>query len=153
MSDLIAVLKFQRRPAPVLAEHRPLYKICQVVLVLHFASRAGRSKLSRLQLFNWALKLRARTDQLVLAASSGVLHVPAWGFDPALAIAIRFAIAERLLRQVPTGYELTNEGTMLAKDIMDAPNIFTAEKSALLKIGKSITEAMVEVVTKSWSNT
>jgi hypothetical protein len=152
MIDPHSALRFQRRPAPVLAEHRPLYKICQIVLVLQIASRGSRSRLSRLQLFNWALKLSTRTDQLIKAARSGVLHVPAWGFDPALPIAIRFAIAERLVREVRTGYELTDEGVMLAKDIMDLPNIFIAEKLALAAIGKNITEAMVDVVAKNWSN-
>ncbi len=150
MTDAITGLRFQRRPSPVLAEHRPLYKICQVLLVLQLASRAGRSKLPRLHLFNWALKSSARRDQLVTASKEKVLQVTAWGFDPALAIAIRYAIAERLVRETSTGYELTDEGALLAKDVMKLTDVFVAEKSALLAIGKGITEGMVEDVANGW---
>src|SRR3546814_3539930 len=55
-------LRFERRPSPVLAEHRPMYKIGQVLLILFLASRGGRSSLPRLQLFNWAMK-SARSEE------------------------------------------------------------------------------------------
>ena len=150
MTDIVASLKFQQRPSPVLAEHRPLYKICQLLLVLYLASRGGKSRLPRLHLFNWALKSSERSSQLVRAAKEKVLRVSAWGFDPALAIAVRFAIAEGLIREVSTGYELTDKGTLLAKDVVKASDVFVNEKEALLEIGKGISEAMVEAVAKGW---
>ena len=150
MTEAIQKLQFQRKPSPVLAEHRPLYKIFQILLVLYLASRGSRSRLLRLHLFNWALKSPSRCEQLVKASKERTLRVTAWGFDPALAIAVRFAIAEGLVREVPTGYELTDRGTILARGVVENSDIFSADKAALESIGKGITEAMVESVAKGW---
>lgn len=153
MNDVFTKLKFQRRPAPVIAEYRPMYKIVQILLILHIASRAGRSKLLRLHLFNWALKAADRTKQLIDAASQRKLRVAAWGFDPALAIAVRYAIADELIRETQTGYEITDNGTEFAKAICKLSDLFAADKKALERIGKGITEIMVEEIAKGWENT
>jgi hypothetical protein len=150
MTEASVRLKFQRRPAPVMAEHRPLYKICQVLLVLHLASRGSKSSLLRLHLFNWALKRRDRSQQLTVAADAKVLNVTAWGFDPALAIALRYAIAEELIRTVPTGYELTDAGKLFAGEVAKDQTILGADKALLLAVGKNITETMVDSVAKGW---
>ena len=143
-------LLFQRRPAPVLAEHRPMYKICQLLLVLRMASRSGKSSLPRLHLFNWAFKRSDRSVRIIEAAKSRVLRVTAWGFDPALAIALKYGIAEGLVRTVPTGYELTDRGIALADAVVKDIGIFGSEKAILVSIGKDITEGMVEAVAKDW---
>jgi hypothetical protein len=145
-----SALKFNRQPAPVLAEHRPLYKISQILLILHLASRGGKSKLTRLHLFNWALKAPERIELLKTAIKNKVLRITAWVFDPAFAIALRYAIAEKLVREVSTGYELIDRGTILAKEIVKEQDIFITEKAVLTAIGKSITEAMVDAVAKNW---
>ena len=150
MTETASGLKFRRKPSPVLAEHRPLYKICQVLLVLHIASRGARSKLPRLHLFNWALRSPERIELLTKASKEKKLRVRAWGFDPALAIAVRFAIAEGLIHEASTAYELTDRGTMLVKDILKNPDIFSSDKKALVAIGKGITEGMVDDVAKGW---
>lgn len=150
MIESAASLKFERKPSPVLAEHRPLYKIGQILLVLHLASRGGRSKLPRLHLFNWALKSKARQVQLIEASTSRVLRVSAWGFDPMLAFAVSFAIAEGLIRETSTGYELAEDGESFVLDILREEELFAAEKTFLGVVGKGITEAMVETVANGW---
>lgn len=149
MTDF-STLKFKRQPAPVLAEHRPLYKISQILLILHLASLGGKSKLTRLHLFNWALKTPERSELLKVAAKTKVLRITAWGFDPAFAIALRYAIAEKLVREMSTGYKLTDQGTIFAKQIAKEQDIFITEKVVLTAIGKNITEAMVDKVAKGW---
>lgn len=149
MTDF-STLKFKRRPAPVLAEHRPLYKISQILLILHLASLGGKSKLTRLHLFNWALKTSERSELLKIAAKTKILRITAWGFDPAFAIALRYAIAEKLVCEVSTGYKLTDRGTIFAKEIVKEQDIFVTEKAVFTAIGKSITEAMVDEVAKNW---
>ena len=72
------------------------------------------------------------------------------GFDPALAIAVRFAIAEGLLREASAGYELTDAGVSLAKDLMKATDVLEPEKGFLVQVGKGITEAMVVDVANGW---
>lgn len=152
MSERLAHLRFKRRPSPVMAEHRPLYKIGQLLLILHLASRGGRSRLPRLHLFNWALKEEVRRNQLLVAAQRKALGVAAWGFDPALAIAIRFAIGEGLLDETTTGYGLSDAGVIFARELVKDPELFAQEKKFLREVGKEITEIMVEEVASGWES-
>lgn len=146
-------LRFERRPSPVLVEHRPLYKISQILLVLHLSSRGGKSTLPRLHLFNWALKRSDRIQKLLDAAKVKVLQITAWGFDPALAIAIRFAIADNLIQTNSTGYQLSEKGRTFILEVVKDPDSFASERGLLIKIGKDITEAMVDKVAKGWEAT
>lgn len=146
-------LRFERRPSPVLVEHRPMYKICQLLLVLYLSSRGGKSTLPRLHLFNWALKRTDRIQKLVGAAKTKVLHISAWGFDPAVAIAIRFAIAEELLHTTSTGYQISEKGLSLIFEVLKDPSAFSNERVLLKELGKDITENMVETVARGWEST
>lgn len=156
MTEVIAVgdqrLRFVRRPSPVLVEHRPLYKITQLLLVLQVSSRGGKSTLPRLHLFNWALKSTARIQKLADAAKTKVLNMTAWGFDPALAIAIRFAVAENLIKATSTGYQLTEKGRGFITEVLEDVEAFAPERELLTQIGKDITEGMVEKVAKGWES-
>ena len=153
MSELIGErrhLVFERRPAPVLVEHRPLYKICQLLLVLRVSSRGGKSTLPRLHLFNWALKRTDRIQKLVEAAKAKALHITAWGFDPAVAIAIRYAIAEDLMKTTSTGYQISEKGQSFIDEVLKDEAVFFQERALLKDVGKDITESMVESVAKGW---
>lgn len=145
-------LCFVRRPSPVLVEHRPLYKIAQLLLVLQMSSRGGKSTLPRLHLFNWALKGTDRMQKLVDAAKAKALHMTAWGFDPALAIAIRLAVAESLVEATSTGYQLTEKGRAFITEVLKDADAFALERKLLTQIAKDITEAMVEKVAKGWES-
>jgi len=135
-----------------LVEHRPLYKITQLLLVLQISSRGGKSTLPRLHLFNWALKSTDRIQKLLDAAKAKVLHLAAWGFDPALAIAIRFAVAETLVEPTSTGYQLTEKGRTFITEVLKDADAFALERELLAQIGKDITEGMVEKVAKGWES-
>ena len=143
-------LRFVRRPSPVLVEHRPLYKITQLLLVLHMSSRGGKSTLPRLHLFNWALKSTDRIQKLLEAAKAKVLRMTAWGFDPALAIAIRFAVAENMVEATSTGYQLTDKGRDFIAEVLKDGDAFGPERELLTRIGTDITEGMVVRVAKGW---
>ena len=145
-------LRFVRRPSPVLVEHRPLYKITQLLLVLQMSCRGGKSNLPRLHLFNWALKSTDRIQKLVDAAKAKVLNMTAWGFDPALAIAIRFAVAENLIEANSTGYQLTEKGRTFIAEVLNDADTFAPERKLLAQIGKDITEGMVDKVAKGWES-
>lgn len=150
MTEKFANLRFHRRPSPVLPEHRPLFKIAQIILVLHLASRSGRSSLTRLHLFNWAFKVKERRERLIKAVKTKKLDVSAWGFDPALAIALRYACAEELVILSNGGYELTDLGLLFARAIIEEQPMLETEKELLRNTGKGITEAMVDIVAKGW---
>ncbi|MDX2218049.1 MAG: hypothetical protein SF172_03380 [Burkholderiales bacterium] len=150
MDSPIVELVFRRQPSAVIPEHRPLYKISQLALILNVSSRAGRSKVSRLHLLNWALKKRSRQLLLERAAESGTLRIQAWGFDPILAFAIRFALADGIVADTSTGYELTEKGRSFAMAILKDPTLLASDKVFLERIGKGITETMVDAVANDW---
>lgn len=105
--------------------------------------------MARLQLFNWALKKKERGQLLADAADSGQLRVNGWGFDPAVPIALRFAIADRLIADVATGYSLTPDGESFARAVTSA-GLMTDDLTLLQKLSKKITEGMVNDVAKRW---
>ena len=84
------------------------------------------------------------------AARGGELLLPTWGFDPALAIALRYALAERLISQVSNGYQLTDQGKFFIGDALKDEDIFKNEREDIRSVGKLITETMVENVAKDW---
>jgi hypothetical protein len=144
-------LRFVQRPAPVLAEHRTFYKIAQVLLILKLSSRGSQSDLARLHLFNWAMKDPDRMGKLVQAAREKRLNVLAWGFDPALAYALRYALAEKLLSQHQGTFSLTQTGEQLVDAILADPASLIAERTFLKTVGKAITKAMVDKVSDGWN--
>ena len=77
----------------------------------------------------------------------------AWGFDPALAIAIRFAVAENLIKATSTGYQLTEKGRGFITEVLEDADAFAPEHELLMQIDKDITEGMVEKVAKGWEST
>jgi len=87
---------------------------------------------------------------LETAAKQKALTVPAWGFDPALAIGIRFAIAEGLMRENTTGYEIAEAGELFVREIVKDSDLFASERAFLSRIGKGITESMVDAAARGW---
>lgn len=146
----MAMLKFTDRPAPVLAEHRPIYKIAQCLLIIDICGRAQKCSLLKLHLINWALKKDSRIADLKAAAQHKQLSIPVWGFDPALAVALQMAAEDKLLRSDETGIVILTAGNDFLIEINGDPNFLVKEKSQLLQIGKKLTEAMVTKTARDW---
>lgn len=142
-------LAFTVRPSVVIPDHRPLYKIVQILLVLYLASYGKKSSMVRLQMFNWALKSSARRDKLAAAAQSGELDFPAWGFDPALDTAIALAKADGLLETTTTGVKLTERGAQFCASAA-REGVYDDERALLSKLKTSITEKMVQTIVNRW---
>lgn len=104
----------------------------------------------RLQLMNWALKTEERRAKLIESVKNGQLKLAAWGFDPVVAIALRFAEAENLVYQVSTGYQISEIGKKFARDICRNTENLESERSFLSALGKALTEAMVSEVSDKW---
>lgn len=143
-------LVFKRRPSPVLADHRPLYKMGEIALVLYMVSRSRRSSLPRLALFNWALKTPERVEALSQAARRKKLSMATWGFDPALAVALRFMCAEKLVVEEDGKFALLPKGEAFAAGTIVDKTAMLAVKRDLELIGKGVTEEMVKAVAKEW---
>lgn len=95
----MSILHFERKAMPVIPEHRPMYKICQILLILNISSTGGKSSLIRLHLFNWALKDKSRLKMLVSSSQSGAISFGVWGIDPVLNMALNFGAAEGLIKK------------------------------------------------------
>jgi hypothetical protein len=142
-------LAFSVRPSVVLPDHRPLYKITQLLLILLLASHGKKSSMARLQMFNWALKDEARRAKLALAAESGELEFPAWGFDPVLDRALSLARADGLVEPTTTGVKLTGEGARFCDSVIEE-QLYSEDQALLRKLRTSITEKMVQAIVNQW---
>lgn len=99
---------------------------------------------------NWALKTPERIKGLAIGAEYGQLHLPIWGFDPALAIALNLAFKDSLITPTTNGFELSSKGKTYVHLILSDESVLSEEKAALKSIGKKITEDMVDSVSKGW---
>ena len=105
----------------------------------------------RMHLLNWVLKSSQRIELLRDSIKAGSLALPTWGFDPALVIALRYALAERLLQKITNGYQIEEKGRKFIKDALKDSSIFADERLALAEIARGITEGMVDSVAKDWN--
>lgn len=142
-------LAFIVRPSVVIPEHRPLYKIVQILLVLQMASHGKKSSMVRLQMFNWVLKSAPRREKLAAAATTGGLDFPAWGFDPALDTAVSLARADGLVEPTSTGVKLTAKGAQLCAVVVDE-GLYAEDRDFLAMLKTSITEKMVQTIVDRW---
>lgn len=137
---------------PVLPEHRPMYKIGMVLLILQMHSIGGKSSLVRLHLFNWALKDSKRIRLLGESVKAKKLLIGVWGVDPTLNMALGYAISDKLIMKMNNGsYCITPKG----KSFVSKPEVialFVHEITLLKLIGKSITEIMITQIAKRWKS-
>lgn len=145
MSKLI----FQRKPMPLMAEHRPIYKITQILLALYLASRGKKSSLIRLHLFSWVLKDDMRKDVLSNSVKCNKILFDVWGIDPAVNRSLQFAIAEGLIGRAGLSYKLTASGINYISQIDDQV-AFGDDYHFLKSLGLKITEAMVQDIVREW---
>ncbi|WP_288408871.1 hypothetical protein [uncultured Herbaspirillum sp.] len=141
--------EFTIRPSSVLPDHRPLYKITQVLLVLNLASRGKQSSLIRLQLFNWVLKDSERQQKLLTASKEHQISFPAWGVDPVLNKALAFAKADGLILPVAQGFKLSLLGQQFCARVIKN-GLFEEDRAFLETIGISVTQKMVDEIVNRW---
>lgn len=146
----MATIKFTLKPMPVLTELRPMYKICQALLILYICGHGSKCSLVKLHLMHWAMKTPKRMETMTMAAQLGQISLPVWGFDPALSIALQLAFRDGLIEATTTGFKLLPKGRQLVTDIISDGTVMADEKITLSKIGRRITESMVKTISKEW---
>lgn len=135
---------------PLMAEHRPIYKITQILLVLHLASRGTKSSLIRLHLFSWVLKDERRKKLLMESVRHNKILFGVWGVDPAVNISLKFAEAEGLIEKAGLSYKLTELGVKYTSRI-DDDMAFKDDYIFLKSLGSKITEDMVQNIVGEWA--
>ncbi|PRI21068.1 hypothetical protein [Pectobacterium versatile] len=140
---------FKRKPMPIYAGFRPLFKIGQILLVLDLASRGKCSSLIRLHLFAWVLKDEQRKEMLLNAVEKKIEIPSVWGIDPSVNFALQFAIAEGLIIKSGTSFKLAPKGMCFINN-SNSYDLFYDETIFLKKIGLKITEKMIDAATNLW---
>jgi hypothetical protein len=141
---------FNRKASPIYAEYRPLYKIAQIILILEICSRSNKSSLIRLHLFNWAMKNKQRRECFLNMVKNNSINFDVWGIDPTLNYALDFSLAEKLIELEKGSYFLTTKGKLLYGKIKEIEEL-KKDIIFLGKIGKSVTDVMVEKITNQWN--
>lgn len=136
---------FRSRPEAIPGDLRPLWRIGMVLLVLHIASRGGKSSFRRLHVLNWAIRTSENRKSLrdmiagKIAPDTVIVRI-----EPSLNRAVDLAHGEGLVDRV-VGDRIcrTQRGQTAATALYKEPSIFVEEKRFLEEFGKTLTEQMV----------
>ncbi len=137
-------LLFQRKPMPILADYRPLYKITQVLLILYLCSRGKKSSL-----ISWALKEPRRKNIFIESANKNKVHFGIWGVDPSMNFLLQYSIAENLIEMSGVSYKLTNKGIKFISKI-EKNDVLDGDFDYLKSLGFRVTEGMVQDIVEEW---
>lgn len=151
---LIKKLSFTKRPIPLPAEYRPMYKFALIVMILKNCCRVETSNLLKLHLFSWALASGKNMKELRdYVTSNFKTDFSVWGIEPALNRALQLAVAENICEVINgKNYKLTEKGSKFYKMIVSDTELFDSEKSFLIFIGKnSITDSRINAMTQKWN--
>lgn len=143
-------IRFNRRPMPLIADYRPIYKIFQILSILQYSSRGGKSSLIRLHLINWVLKSEERKERLAELETDNNIPFKVWGIDPALNFALQLSAAQKLTIQKLDSYIITPEGKKLLSQAKDQGHDLR-DTDYLERLGKKITERMVTEIVEKWN--
>lgn len=151
---LVRKLSFTKKPIPIPAEYRPMYKIALIVMILKYCCRGKTSGLLKLHLFSWSLASEKNMNELRGFVSSNFnTDFSVWGIEPALNRALQLAVAENICEIINgKNYKLTKRGNQFFEMIKGDSDLFNLEKSFLTFIGKShITDSRITSMTKKWN--
>lgn len=151
---LIKKLSFAKKPIPLPAEYRPMYKIALIVMILKYCCRGESSSLLKLHLFSWALASEKNMNELRgFVTSNFKTDFSVWGIEPALNRALQLAVAENICDLVNgKNYKLTEKGNIFFDMIKADKELFDIEKAFLTFIGKShITDTRITAITQKWN--
>ncbi len=153
MEGTIQKISFSKKPIPLPADYRPLYKIAQIVLILKLVCRSNSSKLLKLHLFSWALKSEKNRAELRDFINSNFTNdFSVWGIEPTLNRALHISVAEEICSYSNGNYTLTEKGNELYELIANDVEILSFEKTYLSQIGKNkITDSRLNKITAKWT--
>lgn len=145
---------FNKRPIPLPADYRPMYKIALIVLILKYACRSETSNLLKLHLISWSLVSEKNTEQLRRFIESNYKSdLSVWGIEPTLNRALQLAIAEKICEVIEgKKYKLTKKGNRFFEQINADSELLDKEKAFLVFIGKNtITDSRITAMTQKWT--
>ncbi len=147
------MITFEPKPIPIFPNYRPMYRVGQILLILHFNSIASKASLLKLHLFSWALNQDKNLQVLQqFVISKFKTRLQYFGIEPSLNRALNYGIAEGLIHFDGSKYQISEKGLKFLKLILEDEELFQNEKAVLQTIGKKISESKVVELKKSWEN-
>jgi hypothetical protein len=140
-------VRFRRRPVPIAPDHRVLWRVAAVVVLLRSTGRgeACRSSLRRLHVLSWGTRSdMTRAHLMEQLQATAALGGPFVSVDPALNLAIEFAVGEGLVvREAHGRLALTASGSACADEIISA-GLLASEASRAKEIKNLATEGNIK---------
>lgn len=144
-------ISFTKKPIPIPADYRPIYKIAQILLILKFCCRKEKSSLIKLHFFSWALKSEERVEKVLnLVHEKKLIDFSMWRFEPSLNRALSFAIAEGFVEQDDINYHLTLKGEDFVEELMKFSQLMEKEKKFVNIVKKKVTESLIKDISRRW---
>lgn len=145
LDDLNLTFVFNRRPTPLPADLRPLWRITLILLILLY-SRGQKASLQKIHVLNWASKTEENRRLLINYMNGEVQKnkiIPR--IEPSLNRAIDFAVAEKLIDiQNGKSLQLTAKGLVVANEIDEDADCFLVEKIFFQQIKKFVSETNID---------
>ena len=144
-------IQITHKPFNVSSNARVVYRIIQLLLILHF-SRAKSAFLSKIHLLVWVLsdkermKLLLRSKELHYNKSIGL-----WNINKHTNQALLYMYEDGFCDINNSTYSLTDKGKKFIKKIIDYKEIFVNEKDFFGQLG-SIRKEDIEKLEKLWIN-
>lgn len=144
-------IEFTYRPDPVPYNYRISYKVAQLCLILHFILKRGGCSFIRLQMISVALTSNYDMVQLKDYLNGNLPDYSIIKFDPAVNIALQYAMAENLINMQKDGkYKLSVNGKKFSEMIVKDNSIMKNEKELLSFLSGRISEEDVSKLINKW---
>ena len=153
MNSTIKHISFSKKPIPIPAEYRPVYKMAQLIFILKISCSGNKASLLKLHLLSWSIKNEKNREELTsLIHNNYNGNLKTWGVDPAVNRALIYCVAEKLCSVEKGKYLLTPKGNDFFELLDKAESLLEKEKFFLQFLGKSkITDSRIMALSKKWA--
>jgi len=144
-------IKITQKPFNISSNARIVYRIIQLLLILHF-SRGKSAFLSKIHLLVWVLGERERMDLLLRSKELNYnKSIGLWSIDKYTNQALLYMYEDGFCNINNSSYSLTDKGKEFIKKIIDDKEVFLNDKNFFKKLG-SIRKEDIEKLERLWIN-
>ena len=143
-------IQVTQKPFNISSNARVLYKIIQLLLILHF-SRSKKATLSKIHLLVWVLEKKERMKSILRSKELNYnKDIGLWGINTHTNQALLYMFEDSLCDINKKTYTLTNNGKEFIEKIIKDKEVFLDEKEFFKKLG-SIREEDIRKLEKLWA--
>jgi hypothetical protein len=149
-------IKIDKKPFSINSNARILYKIIQILLILHLTGR-GKNKTTsilKIHLLVWVLQVNIRKDNLLNSKEHDYqLSIGIWSIDRNTNEALTYLVEDGLCKidgKEKKNYSITENGKNLIQKIIKDETVFISTIEFLNSIGNSLNEKNVKTLQELW---